>query len=214
LAGCCVVDLDFQCGTVAEYIDAAPALQLGDIAGAPERLDGQMLEVMLSRHSSGLAVLAAPPLLTGFETVGIDAVGRILDLASLKFQHLIIDLPRLWMPWSESVLRGSDAVYIVTELTVAGLRKARRLVDSLEAREITAPTKHSVIVNKVPWFGAGLKKADARDVLGDKLAGFVSADARLVREAQNRGMLLSQVRRKNRIEVELRDLLGKRQRLE
>jgi pilus assembly protein CpaE len=216
LSGCCVVDLDFQSGTVAEYVDVAPALQLGDIHASPDRLDGQMLEVMLSRHASGLAVLAAPPVLGGFEAgfdaVSVDAVGRLLDLASLKFSNLIIDLPRHWMPWSESVLRGSDAVFLVTEMTVVGLRKARQLLDLLEQRDIAA-TKLSVIVNKVPWLGGGLRKADAREALGERLAGFVSADARLVREAQNRGLLLSQVRRNNRIEKELRALLGKRQRL-
>jgi pilus assembly protein CpaE len=212
LSGCCVVDLDFQSGTVAEYIDVAPALQLGDVHARPDRLDGQMLEVMLSHHASGIAVLAAPPVLGGFEAVSIDVMGRLLDLVSLKFAHLVIDLPRLWMPWTESVLRGSDAVYIVTEMTVAGLRKARQLVESLEQREIVAVTKHSIIVNKVPWLGGGLSKADAREALGDRLAGFVSADARLVREAQNRGLLISQVRRNSRIEKELRTLLGKSRR--
>src|SRR4029077_19339791 len=54
----CLVDLDFQHGACADYLDLEPRLNLGEIG--PERLDRQLLEVMLSHHPSGLAVIAAP----------------------------------------------------------------------------------------------------------------------------------------------------------
>ncbi len=56
----CLVDLDFQHGACADYLDLEPRLNLGEIEPRPERLDRQLLEVMLSHHPSGLAVIAAP----------------------------------------------------------------------------------------------------------------------------------------------------------
>ena len=56
----CLVDLDFQHGAAADYLDIEPRLNLGEIEPQPERLDRQLLEVMLSYHTSGLAVVAAP----------------------------------------------------------------------------------------------------------------------------------------------------------
>ena len=56
----CLVDLDFQHGAAADYLDIEPRLNLGEIESRPERLDRQLLEVMLSYHTSGLAVVAAP----------------------------------------------------------------------------------------------------------------------------------------------------------
>src|SRR6266699_3364278 len=56
----CLVDLDFQHGACADYLDIEPRLDIGEIEPRPERLDGQLLEVMLSQHGSGLAVIAAP----------------------------------------------------------------------------------------------------------------------------------------------------------
>jgi pilus assembly protein CpaE len=56
----CLVDLNFQHGTVADYLDLEPRLNLAEIEPRPDRLDRQLLEVMLSYHASGLAVVAAP----------------------------------------------------------------------------------------------------------------------------------------------------------
>jgi pilus assembly protein CpaE len=59
-ASTCLVDLDFQHGACADYLDLEPRLDLNEIEPRPERLDRQLLEVMLSHHPSGLAVIAAP----------------------------------------------------------------------------------------------------------------------------------------------------------
>jgi Flp pilus assembly CpaE family ATPase len=163
---------------------------------------------MLSRHASGLAILAAPQS-PSLDTIRPELVGRLLDLASLHFRHVVVDVPRLWLPLYENVVRGTDALHIVSELTVAGLRQARRLADILEPNSGIS-TKGSVIVNKVRWLaGGGVNKGHAREVLGDRIAGFVSDCGKLVRDSQNRGLLMSQVKKRNRIEAELnRILLG------
>src|SRR6185295_14282463 len=56
----CLVDLDFQHGACADYLDLEPRLDLKEIEPRPERLDRQLLEIMLSHHASGLEVIAAP----------------------------------------------------------------------------------------------------------------------------------------------------------
>ena len=208
LASCCVVDLNLQAGSVADYLDLTPNLQLEEIANSPDRLDAHLLEVMLSRHDSGLAVLAAPPSLAGFERVDADLIGKLLDLASDKFEYVIIDMPRVWFPWCENIVRGSDDRFIVTQMTVSGLRQARRTAEILE-NSFGLDSRNSVIVNRCPWFGrGGIKKRHALELLGERMAGFVSDCGQLVREAQNRGVPLNDVKRSNRIENELRAILG------
>lgn len=207
LADCCVVDLDFQAGAVADYLDLKPNLELSEIAEAPERLDPQLLEVMLSRHPTELAVLTTPFALGQGRDIQPELVGRLLDLASSRFKHVIIDLPRSALPLYENVARGTDALFIVTELTVVGLRQAMRLADALE-HCIHIDTGASVIVNKVRWLGGKVSKRHARRALGDRLAGFVGNAPDLVQDAQNRGLLLSQAKRRNRIEADLTHILS------
>jgi pilus assembly protein CpaE len=207
----CLADLDLQGGSIADYLDLAPNLQLDEIAPSPERLDDQLFEVMLSRHASGISILAAHNSLRDYGDVSQEVMARLLDLASLKFDHVIIDLPRVWLPWTEGVLRGSDRVYVVTEMTVPGLRQAYRLIKALEAR-CGANINASVIVNRCrPRLISGgvnsLRRRDAEQVLGESLAGFVSEDYRLVREAIDRGVPLYQVKRRNSIDKDLARIL-------
>jgi pilus assembly protein CpaE len=207
LASCCVVDLNLQAGSVADYLDLTPNLHVEEIAASPGRLDAHLLEVMLSRHRSGLAVLAAPPSLTGFERIDADLIGKLLNLASDKFEYVVIDMPRVWFPWCENIVRGSDDRFIVTQMTVSGLRQARRTADMLE-HSFGLDSRNSVIVNRCPWLGrGGIKRRDALELLGERLAGFVTDCGQLVRGAQDRGVPLNEAKPSNRIETELRAIL-------
>lgn len=212
LDGTCLVDLNFQSGALADYLDVAPALQLDEIAPQPERLDEQLFEVMLSRHGSGIAVLAADNALRDFAAISNDTVARLLDLASMKFERVVLDMPRIWLPWTETVLRGCDKVFLTTEMTVPGLRQAQRLMREVE-RTCGPELDVSVLVNRYRrrLLGGGinaLRRKDAAMLFGGRLAGFVSEDYRLVREAIDRGVPLRDIRRRNSIDRDLAQILA------
>jgi pilus assembly protein CpaE len=202
----CAVDLDVQRGTLAEYANLLPALQLDEIASIPERLDRHLLGIMLTRHASGLAVLSAPASLTGAHGVNPEVIGRLLDLAAADFEELILDLPSCWQPWCEDIVGGLDAFYIVTEMTVTGLRQARRLAEMLQERG-SFDTSRSVIVNKSRRFGGNVTRNQARAALGPLLAGFVSNGGDAVRRAQDRGAMLAALGSRARIVRDLAALL-------
>lgn len=206
----CIIDMDFQGGAVTDYLDVPPNLQLDELAPQPERLDAQLLEVMLSRHETGLAILATDHALRSYDAISSELVTRMLDMASGKFETVVLDMPRVWLPWTENVLRGSDRVFIVTEMTVPGLRQARRLLNAIVQR-CGDDIDVSVIVNRFrkTMFGGvnSVRQKDAEDVLGGRIAGFVAQDYPLVREAIDRGLPLSEVKKGNRIEKDLETIL-------
>ena len=76
----CLVDLDFQHGACCDYLDLEPRLDLDEIEPRPERLDRQLLEVMLSHHASGLQVIAAPSRPAEMRAFDLEVVTRLLDL--------------------------------------------------------------------------------------------------------------------------------------
>jgi len=92
----CLVDLDFQHGACAHYLDIEPRLDLKEIEPRPERLDRQLLEIMLSHHATGLEVIAAPNRPAEMRTFDPDMVTRLLDLVSSHFDYVVIDMPRTW----------------------------------------------------------------------------------------------------------------------
>ncbi|MGO8955532.1 MAG: hypothetical protein ACLQF2_19695 [Rhodomicrobium sp.] len=204
----CLVDLNFQDGAIADYLDLTPAFQPSELANVPHRLDRQLLDVMLTRHRSGLAVLAAPRVQGKFIEIGEGLVAAILGLLSEAFDHLIVDLPKNWFPWTDNVLWGSDRVFVVTGFTVPGLRHSRLLAEAIAAK-VASKTAVSVIVNKFhePLIGAGLSRKDAESILESRLGGFIPNLGGIVDDAINQGLSLSETRAGNKIEKRLRQIL-------
>jgi pilus assembly protein CpaE len=207
-ATACLVDLDFQQGACADYLDLEPRLNLSEIEPRPERLDRQLLEVMLSHHPSGLAVIAAPNRPAEMRSFDPEMVMRLLDLVSTHFKYVVFDVPRCWYPWTDSVLLGSNRVFIVSEMTVPALRHAKLLADAVKERlsEGSAP---KVIVNRYEqrYFGPGLRRTDVEQTLGDTFAGAIPNQYQLVREAIDRGVPLDDVKPGNKVSQAIRKLI-------
>jgi pilus assembly protein CpaE len=193
-AATCVVDLNFQQGSCAEYLDLEPRFDITEIENQPERLDRQLLDVMLSKHASGLCVLAAPAKPSEMRSFNTDLVVRVLDLVSAYFDNVVIDMPRTWFPWTETVLLGSNKLYIVSEMTVPCLRHTQRLIQAIyetAGKEV----KPNVIINRYEHKGQqnGVRGADLTEILGDHFVGGVSNNYRLVRQAVDRGVPLQEI---------------------
>jgi pilus assembly protein CpaE len=204
----CLVDLDFQHGACADYLDLEPRLNLGEIESRPERLDRQLLEVMLSHHPSGLAVIAAPNRPAEMRTFDPDVVTRLLDMVSTQFDYVVFDMPRTWFSWTDSVLLGSDELFIVSEMTVPGLRHAKQLVEAVRERLGDGP-KPKVIVNRFEqqMFSSGLRKNDIERVLGDSFAACIPNHYAIVREAIDRGVPLEDVKPGNKITLAIKKMI-------
>ena len=204
----CLVDLDFQHGTVADYLDLEPRLNLAEIEPRPDRLDRQLLEVMLSYHASGLAVVAAPNRPAEMRSFDPDVVTRLLDLVSTNFEYVVFDMPRTWFSWTDSVLLGSNKLFIVSETTVPALRHAKQLVAAIRERLGDGPHP-KVIVNRFnqKLFSSSLRRADLQQALGDSFGGCIPNDYAIVREAIDRGVPLDEVKAGNKITAQIRKLV-------
>lgn len=204
----CVVDLNFQQGSCAEYLDIEPRFDISEIENAPERLDRQLLDVMLSRHETGLSVIAAPNQPSEMRSFKAALVVRLLDLVSAYFDYVVIDLPRIWFPWTETVIMGSNRLYIVADMTVPSVRNARRLHAAVE-QKAGKQANAKVIVNRMDYRanGSGLNSKDVEDALGEAMAGGIPNNYRLVRDAVDRGVPLQAIEADNNVTKALRMII-------
>jgi len=204
----CLVDLDFQHGACADYLDIEPRLNLGEIEPRPERLDRQLLEVMLSYHASGLAVIAAPNRPAEMRSFDPTVVTRLLDLVSTNFDYVVFDMPRTWFGWTDNVLLGSNKLFIVGQPTVPGLRQTKQLVTAIRDR-LGDVVKPRVIINRFVqrMFAPGLRQSDIEKAIGGPLVSCIPNDYALVREAIDRGVTLEEVKAGNKITMQLKKLI-------
>jgi Flp pilus assembly CpaE family ATPase len=129
----CIVDLDFQGSHVCDYLDLEPRLKIQEILDHPERLDAQLFEIFISRHSSGLHVFAAPRSRLDLCGLNVSALDAFFSLASLRYDLMLIDLPSIWFPWTEQVVSASDGVIVTGINTIPRLRQTVETVAAVRA---------------------------------------------------------------------------------
>lgn len=204
----CVVDLNFQHGSCAEYLDVEPRFDITEIENAPERLDRQLLDVMLTKHSSGLSLIAAPNKPSEMRTFKPALVVKLLDLVSAYFDYVVIDVPRIWFPWTETVLMGSNRVFVVADMTVPSVRHAKRLMSAISEKGGNH-VDPKIIVNRMDNRKnvAGLNASDINAALGNSLIGSIPNNYMLVRDAVDRGVQLSEIEQDNNVTNALSNII-------
>ena len=208
-AAACIVDLDLLSGACADYLDLQPAWALDEIIANPSRLDIHMLDVMMATHAQGVKVLSARRKYGEVSGFAPEVITRTLDLASQKYPNLVVDLPRHAESWTDGVILGSSAVYIVTDFSVPGVKAAHRMAQDI-ASQYAGEVDPKVIINKYSraLFGSGLSAGDVKGLLGGRLAGYVSAEDSLLKEAIDRGVPVTDIKARNAFVADIAKILG------
>ncbi len=207
----CVVDLNLQHGQCAEYLDIEPRFDAYAIDNAPERLDRQLLEVMLSTHSSGLSLVGAPSNPTDMQSFKPEVVVQLLDLVASNFDNVIIDMPRFWFPWTDAVIQGSSKLFVVSDMTLPCIRQTQRLVSAIVERQ-GVEQNPQVVINRFEHnsnFSGGLKASDFEKAFGEHYCGGISNNYRLVREAVERAMFIDDVKPDSNVINDMKAVLFK-----
>jgi len=145
--GVCLVDLDFQSSNVCDYLDIEPRLQIAEISANPERLDAQLFDIFISRHASGLDVVAAPRTKFEFCDIDVSALDTLFSIAAARYELILIDLPATWFSWTSKIIAASDAALVTGLNNVPSLRQT---VEALAAIRETphAPGSIAVAINR------------------------------------------------------------------
>ena len=208
-ASTCIVDLDLTGGACAEYLDLQPGWALDELIANPARLDPHMLESMTVTYKNKIDVLSAHRKFGEAFTFAPEVITRTLDLASQRYSNLVVDLPRHAESWTDGVILGSSSVYIVTDFSVPGVKAAHRMAQDIAAH-YAGEVDPKVIIKKYSraLFGSGLSVSDVRGLLGERLAGYVSAEDSLLKEAIDRGIPVTDIKPRNAFVADIAKILG------
>ena len=203
----CLLDLDLQFGTNSLYLDLDNRVGLADILESPERLDHELLKSVMSRHVSGLDLLAAPRDMVALDAMPLESLEQCLRLLRGEYGTIFLDLPEAWTPWSYAAIQNSDLVILVTQLTVAGVRQARRQIDTMRAHGLEeVPVKVALNRFEKGW-GRSVDLKDAEKALGRKFDYFIANDYKTVSDALNQGVALSVIKKKSKVEISIQKMI-------
>ncbi len=188
-----IVDLDLPYGTAGLDFNQDPPQGVAEAVFAPDRLDANLVDRLLSKCTEKLSILAAPAVLERAYDFGETAFDGLLDILRATVPVVVLDVPHGWTAWSRRALIGADEVIVTAAPDLANLRNAKNLVDVLRA------ARANDAVPKLVLNGVGLPRrpeiavADFAKSLEMQPTAVVPFDAKLFGTASNNGQMIGEV---------------------
>ena len=166
-------------------------MQIQEISADPERLDDQLLEIFISRHSSGVHVFAAPRTKFDFCELNISALDALFDMITERYDFIFFDMPTTWFGWTYQIVTAANAVLVTGVNSIPGLRQMSECVRCVrDVRSSSGPM--AVIVNRCErrLVGGVARRQHVERVLGRETIFYVHDDPTVL-QSINTGSPLS-----------------------
>ena len=124
-----IADLDLAFGTAGLDFNQDPPQGVADAVFAPERIDNNFIDRLLSKCTDHLSLLAAPATLDREYDFGTETFDPIVNSMRSTVPYIVLDLPHVWTGWSKHALVSADEVLLVAAPDLANLRNAKNLFD-------------------------------------------------------------------------------------
>ena len=194
-----VVDMDLGFGTAGLDFNQDPPQGIAEAVFAPDRLDGGLIDRLLSKCSDKLSLLSAPATLDRMYDFSETTFDAVIDVLRTTTPIIVLDIPQVWTAWSKRMLVAADDVLIVAAPDLANLRNAKNLFDTLRAARPN-DSKPKLIMNYVgvqkrPEIAVG----DFAKAIEVEPAAIIPFEAKLFGTASNNGQMIAEVEAGNAI---------------
>ncbi len=201
----CLLDFDFQSGSVSTYLDIARTERVYELLSQTSTMDSDAFFAATQKFQDRLQVLTAPFDMLPLDLLSPDEIERVISMARDQFDFVIIDMPRCIVHWTETVLEMSDLYFAMLELDLRSAQNTLRMIRALKADNIPMD-KHRFILNRAPRFTDLGGKARAKrmaESLGISIGTQIPDGGTQVRDANDHGLPLSEYAPKNPVAKEM-----------
>jgi pilus assembly protein CpaE len=178
----CIVDLDVNCGDVAIMLQLTPLHSLADLSQLSGGIDTSGVESLLTEHSEGLSVLAAPVQLGS--PVPAEPIGSLLETLKGMFDVVVVDTSGVFDDYVLPALDTSDQLVLVGTLDIPALKSLKLAVGTLDL--LNLPRERWRFVLNRADSKVGLSAGEFEETLGLE-ADITLPTSRDVLTAVNRG---------------------------
>ncbi len=204
----CLIDLDFQFGSAATYLDLPRKEAVFDLLQDTANADSDTLLQAMLTFNDKLHVLTAPSDMLPLDFVTGEDIGRILDMAARNFDFVIVDMPRTVVGWTETVLVQAHVYFAMMELDLRSAQNALRLARTLKAEGLPHE-KLRYVLNRAPKFTDLSAKSRVKrmaESLDISIEVQLPDGGAAVTQANDHGLPLAETAAKNPLRKEIQKL--------
>lgn len=176
-----LIDLNLPLGNAALDIGLTPEYSTANALQNYTRLDSNYLSTLLTKHSSGLSVLAAPDKYSSAQATN-ESVERLLAVARQEFDYVIVDVGSRFDSMTRPLLDAASVVYLVLQVSISELRNANRLITDLFR---SGNAKLEVVLNRFTPRALSIDEASITKALTVAPSWKLPSDYPAARTAQN-----------------------------
>ena len=147
----CLLDLDFQYGSVSTYLDLPRKEAIFEILTDPGSADADSFVKSMQTFNEKLHVFTSPADMLPLDIISGEDVGKLIDLAMANFDYVIVDMPSTVVQWTEAVLTRAHVYFAMLELDLRSAQNVLRFVRALKA-EALPHEKLRYVLNRAPKF--------------------------------------------------------------
>lgn len=193
-----LLDFDIQLGDVALYLDLKPQATIIEALLQSDRLDPVFLESLMTKHSSGVDVLAAPSNLESLSEINPADISKVLETMAEAYDFVIIDMPALITPWTIEVLKFSEHIMLVLQNSLSTIKNAKVIMRSLPEMGI-AIDKLELVNNRAMSKTHNVDIAKLKSALGREKIHRIRNDFNAVLASQDQGVALHELSSNSKI---------------
>ena len=196
--GACLIDLDIQFGNVGASLGKSAKTTVIDLLDAGDRLDAEFFASAAVDSGRGFDIVVAPKPITPLETVDVDQLIHLLSIARRAYGTVLVDFPANWTNWTLSTALASTDLVLVTDLTIPGLRQAKRRLELFDAVGVPRELVR-IVVNRVEKrLFKTIGVDEVRQTLGHPVYATLAAEPGTLPSAQDQGLLSWEANRKSK----------------
>jgi pilus assembly protein CpaE len=176
-----LIDLDLPLGDAALNLGIVTEYSTVNALQDAGRLDGSFLNKLLTKHSSGVFVLAAPGKFPNF-TPTTEAIDKLMTVARQEFDNVVVDVGSRLDMTDTALFRDAFTIYLVTQAGIPELRNSNRLINQFF--NVGSP-KLDIVINRYEPRALGVSDETITKALTRPAAWKIPNDYAAVRQMQN-----------------------------
>lgn len=202
-----LVDLDIQFGCAALILDLKSGADVTNALLQPDRIDPVFVQALMTKHESGLHILASPGDLSEVDGIHAGATSALLQAVIGLYDFVIIDVPRVFMPWTLEALQLAHPVMLVSQNSLVTIRDTKLILERLPVLEV--PLEHvEVINNRAKAKSTSVDFKEMKKALKLERIHRITNDYETAVKAQDRGVPLHSVNRRSALTQDVMSLAG------
>lgn len=176
-----LIDLNLPLGDAALDLGITAQYSTANALQNFRHLDSNFLSQLLSKHSSGLSVLAAPDKYTQIQT-SHEAIEKLLTITRQNFDYVVVDAGSRFGSSGKALFEEGSTVYLVLQVSISELRNSNRFISELLKSN---SSKLEIVLNRFTPRALGIDEDSITKALTVPAKWRIPSDYPAARSAQN-----------------------------